>query len=61
MRLGPEKWLEQKRVFRASIKFENYGFIFEMKHKELRLRNGAGEVLRQEKVVGEKFCLYGEK
>ena len=32
-----------------------------MKHKELRLRNGAGEVLRQEKVVGEKFCLYGEK
>ena len=28
---------------------------------EFGLRNGAGEVLRQEKVVGEKFCLYGEK
>ena len=32
-----------------------------MKQKEFRLRNGAAEVLRQEKVVGEKFRLYGEK
>ena len=32
-----------------------------MKQKEFRLRNGSGEVLRREKVVGEKFSLYGEK
>ena len=43
------------------MKDEDYIFIFEIKQKEFRLRNGAAEVLRQEKVVGGKFCLYGEK
>ena len=57
MRLGPEKWLEQKG-FWVSVKFCLH--ILE-KQKEFRLRNGAAEVLRQEKVVGEKFRLYGEK
>ena len=59
MRLGPEKWLTQKvvLVFNKLLCFH----IRDMKQKELRLRNGAGKVLRQEKVVGEKFCLYGEK
>ena len=36
-------------------------FIFKIRQKEFWLRNGAAEVLRQEKVVGEKFRLYGEK
>ena len=29
--------------------------------KQRELRDGASQVLRQEKVVGEKFRLYGEK
>ena len=60
VRLGPEKWLRQKVVFR----FKKWKriislIIFEMKQRELR--DGASQVLRQEKVVGEKFRLYGEK